>query len=176
MLWHLSWRTDPRARELADRHYNRQSIGAKNFAPPGRTLVLYCETPTGRAFWITSYPFMEYVHHAWAGAWMCSAFRNEGAARSSDLIVQAVAATRWYFGPVPPLGMVTFVDPKKIKAGNPGYCYKCAGFEKVGATGKGLPALQLRQDRMPAPKAPIGAADPHAHAAFPWAAYAEIFT
>lgn len=38
--WRLSWRADPRARPLADRHYNRQRIGAAQFVPPGRCLVL----------------------------------------------------------------------------------------------------------------------------------------
>jgi hypothetical protein len=77
----FSWRTDPLARVLADRHYNRQSVGAQDFAPPGRCLVL--RTPAADAFWITSWPFAEYVQHAWAGAWVCSAFRNESPARSS---------------------------------------------------------------------------------------------
>src|SRR3979409_34708 len=40
MLWHLSWRADPRARPLADRHYNRQKPGAAQFVPPGGCLVL----------------------------------------------------------------------------------------------------------------------------------------
>ncbi len=33
-MWEYSHRADPYARALADRHYNRQSIGAKHFAPP----------------------------------------------------------------------------------------------------------------------------------------------
>lgn len=28
MIWHVSNRADPKARELADRHYNRQKVGA----------------------------------------------------------------------------------------------------------------------------------------------------
>ena len=67
MIWELSYKADPRAREVADRHYNRQKPGTPQFVPPGRALVLYTETETGRAFWVTSYPFAEYVRHAWAG-------------------------------------------------------------------------------------------------------------
>jgi hypothetical protein len=76
MQWRISDRADPEARALADRHYNRQKPGTPQFVPPGRCLVLVCD----KAFWVTSWPFAEYTKHAWAGAWVCSAFRNEGAA------------------------------------------------------------------------------------------------
>ena len=72
MQWRLSHRADPLARDLADRHYNRQKIGSPQFVPPGRCVVLYMENPQGKAFWVTSWPFAEYVKHAWGGAWMCS--------------------------------------------------------------------------------------------------------
>lgn len=104
MIWSRSDRFDPKARDLADRHYNRQKPGTDQFVPPGRCLVLFAATETGRAFWVTSWPFAEYVKHAWPGAWVCSAFRNEGAGLSSDLIRQAVAATRAYMGVPPPYG------------------------------------------------------------------------
>ena len=113
MMWEMSYRADPRARVLADRHYSRQTIGATGFVPPGRCLVLYAQRDGKAAYWVTSYPFAEYVRHAWAGAWMCSAFRNEGVGLSSDLIREAVAATRAHFGEPPPLGMVTFVDASR---------------------------------------------------------------
>ncbi len=92
MRWHLSFRADPQVRVLADRHYNRQSVGSAQFVPPGRCLVL--KTEAADAMWITSWPFAEYVRHAWAGAWMCSAFRNESKELSSELIREAVSATR----------------------------------------------------------------------------------
>lgn len=37
--WRLSWRADPRALPLADRHYNRQKIGSAQFVPPKLTEV-----------------------------------------------------------------------------------------------------------------------------------------
>ncbi len=152
MIWSLSHRADPAAAALADRHYNRQNVGSPQFVPPGRCLVLYAETATGRAFWITSWPFAEYVKHEWAGAWICSAFRNEGAGLSSDLIRQAVAASIAYFGPAPGLGMVTFVDTGKVRRKRDfGRCYRRAGFRPCGHTKGGLLALQLLPDAMPAP-------------------------
>jgi hypothetical protein len=156
MRWHLSNRADPKARALADRHYNRQKIGAAQFVPPGRCLVLV--TNPADAFWITSWPFAEYVKHEWAGAWICSAFRNENRSNlSSELITEAVSATCWKWESVPDLGMITFVDVDKVKRKrDPGRCYIKAGFEYAGRTKGGLLALQLRKQNMPAAKMPIG--------------------
>ena len=147
--WVRSHRADPEVVPLADRHYNRQKIGSPQFAPPGRCLVL--KTPALDAFWITSYPFAQYVRHAWAGAWVCSAFRNEGPTLSSELIREAVACTVAEWTPVPDLGMVTFVDTKKTrKKRDPGRCYLRAGFKNVGMTKGGLVVLQLFPADMPA--------------------------
>lgn len=156
MYWHISNRADPRAVALADRHYNRQKIGTPQFVPPGRCLVLLTEDAS--ALWVTSWPFAQYVKHAWAGAWVCSLFRNEGAILSSELIRSAVAATRWYYGDAPALGFITFVDADKTrKKRDPGRCYRKAGWRHVGFTVGGLVALQLDAAAMPMPEAPIGA-------------------
>lgn len=160
MRWAYSHRADPAAREIADRHYNRQKVGAKQFAPPGRCTVLVVPK---EAFWITSWPFAEYVKHAWAGAWVCSAFRNErrDLHLSSELIFEALQATRARWEP-PTEGMITFVDRDKTKPKrDPGYCYLKAGFHvsgtraccagKPGETAGGLVALHLGQAQVPAP-------------------------
>jgi len=133
MPWWQSYRADPRARSLADRHYNRQVVGARQFVPPGRCVVLL--TAAADALWITSWPQAAYVQHAWAGAWICSAFRNESAALSSGLITAAEAATRAVFGDPPPLGFVTFVDPRHVRRKrDPGRCFRRAGWTHVGYT------------------------------------------
>lgn len=49
MIWHQSYRADPKARDVADRHYNRQKPGSPQFVPPGRCCVFYAETDSGRA-------------------------------------------------------------------------------------------------------------------------------
>jgi|TARA_Y100000310_G_C20649190_1_gene798414 hypothetical protein len=141
---------------IADRHYNRQKVGSPQFVPPGRCHVLVIPD---KAFWVTSWPFAEYVKHAWAGAWVCSAFRLESSDYlASDLIRQAVATTRWKWEDeegIPDLGMITFVNTKKTKPKrDPGYCYIKAGFSHVGETKGGLLALQLLPNEMP------NAADP----------------
>lgn len=151
-------RADSPARMIADRHYNRQKQGATQFVPPGRCLVLVI---SAAALWVTSWPFAEYVKHAWPGAWICSAFRNErpDLYLSSELIREAVAATRWFFACRPMRnGMVTFIDPDKTRRKrDPGRCFRKAGFKPVGMTGGGLVALQLRAVDMPAPREPLHA-------------------
>lgn len=158
MRWHLSHRFDPRAVALADKHYSRQQPGTPQFVPPGRCLVLLTEAAD--ALWVTSWPLPEYTKHAWAGAWICSLVRNESAHLSSELIREAVAVTRWRWGAPPALGMVTFVDVEKTRAGRspwhkPGRCYRKAGFRHVGETKvNGLVALQLVPAEMPLPARP----------------------
>ncbi len=124
------------------------------------------------AFWITAWPFPQYVKHAWPGAWICSAFRNDrpDLHLSSALIVEAIAGTRFYWTP-PTEGMITFVDPAKTRRKrDPGRCFRRAGFHVsgsettcVGCNGKppategGLVALHMDAVSMPPPAQPIGA-------------------
>jgi len=151
-LWNRSWRADPIGARLADRHYTRQRVGSKQFVPPGSCAVFV--TPCERAVWVTSAPKREYVKHQWAGAWINSLFRNEGAGLSSALIRAAVRETIDFYAErgvdVPWRGMVSFVQPSRIRSVNPGFCFKQAGFVRVGATkDEGHVALQLRPARMP---------------------------
>jgi hypothetical protein len=149
MLWRISNRADPVACSIADRHYNRQKPGSPQFVPPGRCMVLLSEDAT--ALWVTSWPFAEYVKHRWPGAWVNSCFRREGGARASDLIRDAIAATRWFYGDPPPLGIVTFIDRGKVRPRRAGYgkCYLAAGFESDGETEGGLLAFRLKPENMP---------------------------
>lgn len=161
--WAASWRADPDALPLADRHYNRQKPGTPQFVPPGRCVVLLATSE--RAVWVTSWPLAEFTKHAWAGAWVNSLFRNEARDlhRSSDLIVEAVAVTRHLLGEPPPLGMVTFVDASKVKRKrDPGRCYLRAGFVEADppTTAGGLLAFQMLPAAMPPPLAPALASGP----------------
>jgi hypothetical protein len=158
MRWRLSHRADPTAVRLADRHYSRQAIGSPQFVPPGRCVVLV--TPAGDALWVTAWPYAEWVRHHWAGAWVCSLFRNESPHLSSDLIREAVAATCWVWPTMPALGMVTFIDAEKIRRKrDPGRCFRRAGFSLADPprTAGGLIALQLAPMAMPTAVPPIGA-------------------
>lgn len=166
-MWSLSFKADRPAREIADRHYNRQKVGAVQFMPPGKTLVLIADG----AVWGTSWPLAQYVRHAWAGAWVNSLFRKECGGSASAFIRSAIAATRYEWPDVPALGMVTFVDPAKVhgirrrahacnvECGERmvfGYCYDRAGFAHDGFTEGGLWAWRMTPEEMPEPEPPIG--------------------
>jgi hypothetical protein len=149
----MSHRADCRALPMADRHYNRQKIGSPQFVPPGRCVVLLRPE---QALWVTSWPFAEYVRHAWPGAWVNSLFRREDGPVASELIRAAVAVTRSIWNP-PEQGMVSFVDPKHVKPKRVrgkviyGYCYMRAGFKHVGFTKGGLWTWQMLPHEMPEP-------------------------
>jgi hypothetical protein len=155
MNWKVSHRFDPVSRDIADRHYNRRKVGSPQFVPPGRCLVLLAKDEC--ALWVTSWPFAEFVKHAWAGAWVNSLFRNEGRTLSSELIRDAVSATRFFYGEPPALGMITFVNARKVrKKRDFGRCYLKAGFTKAGVTKGGLLAFQMLPEVMPLAVCPEG--------------------
>lgn len=157
MMWCRSHRADREVLPLADRHYNRQKPGTPQFVPPGSCAVLKLyEADDVKAFWVTSAP--RYARHEWQGAWVCSAFRNESSHLSSLLITQATAATRFLLGAVPALGMVTFINPLKVKRKRDfGRCYLKAGWRPIGHTKGGLIALGISPADMPEPCPPIWA-------------------
>ncbi len=127
--------------------------------PPGRCMVLkHMEGDVCTALWGTSWPFPEYVKHAWPGAWVNSVFRKECDGQASDFIREAVALTRSHWQEdEPALGMVTFIDPLHVKPrmirGRPtwGHSYLQAGFKHVGYTKAGLWAFQILPADMPVP-------------------------
>lgn len=98
------------------------------------------------------------MKHEWAGAWINSIFRHESTHLASDLIREAVAATRAVWSDVPDLGMVSFVDPTKVRRKrDPGRCFIRAGFKLVGRTKvHGLLAFQLLPEDMPEPESALG--------------------
>lgn len=131
--WLRVSKADPRAAALADRHYSRQSPGDPQFMPPAKTLVLL--TPCARAVWgvaLNLDPTGEL-------RWRCTIFRNEGAGRSSDLIVAATEATyrlwRRRYHQLPSVRLTTEVDPAKVRhKRDPGRCFLRAGWERLHVT------------------------------------------
>lgn len=158
MIWRASHRFHTPARLLADRHYSRQKPGSSQFMPPGSCRVLIADNK--KAVFGLSFPLAEHVKHQWAGAWICSIFRNEEAGPlASNMIREALAIfqSSYGYGAPPPLGCVTFVDPKMVRGVHErgelvkGFCFKKAGFRAVGETKKrGLIAWQLLPHEMPA--------------------------
>lgn len=154
MPWRISWRAQRAAAALADRHYNRQSPGHRQFVPPGGCCALL--SACAQAVWVTSTPLPQYVKHEWPDAWVNTLFRNEGSDLSSSLITAAVAASLAVLGDPPPRGIVTFVDRTKVRPKrDPGYCYLMAGWKRVGKTKGGLIAWQQLPADMPDPQRPL---------------------
>lgn len=140
--WHRVTRCDVPGRELADDHYSRQTVGARDFTPPGRTLVL--RTDDERAVWAV----VENLDPIGAVRWRCTIFRNTAPERwlSSDLVREATARTRAYwiahFGALPTVPLETEIDPAKVlPKRDPGWCFLRAGWVRV-AERRGLIVLR----------------------------------
>ena len=80
---------------------------------------------------------------------MNSCFRNENPANlSSELIREAIAASRYLAGDPPALGLVTFINRAKVrKKRDFGRCYRKAGFRVCGETQGGLLAFSSYRRR-----------------------------
>lgn len=146
--WHKSWRYDPRAAAIADRHYSRQSAGDRQFVPPGRCSIL---RHGDDAVWATVW--QAHIDHAWPGTWNNCLFRHESDRLASELIIEAIAHDVAHFRTLPEVGIITMVDEDAIRRKrDPGRCYRRAGFEVVGRTAKrGRLVLLLPTERMPSP-------------------------
>lgn len=126
---------DPSALALFRRHYSynvrRDQMGlfgtpnATLFVGPGEKLVLL--TPCRRALFVWR-KFRSMDKQIGVN---CAVFRNEGAGRSSDLIRDAMhlAWQRW-----PGERLYTYVNPRRVRSKNPGYCFLVAGWRKCGRT------------------------------------------
>ncbi len=120
---------DRRALALYNRHYSayqyRDGRSRNLFVGPGYKTVLMTFNCDALFVWrkFKSDDDQEGVY--------CQIFRNEGRLLSSHLIIEAmaIASERWQGE-----RLYTYVDPKKIKSINPGYCFKLAGWQVCGET------------------------------------------
>jgi hypothetical protein len=108
---------------LADRHYSRQKVGARQFMPNGRKIVI-----RDRGGLIVFCWLWQEIRDDHEPGYNCSLFRNEGPRRSSDVILECegIALERWG-----PNRVFTYVKPAAIRSLNPGYCFKCAGWKFI---------------------------------------------
>lgn len=138
--WRRVRRCEGAARRLADRHYSRQTPGARDFMGNGRTLVLL--SWDARAVWGA----IENLDPVGGHRWRCSIFRNEGMVLSSVLIREATARTHVFwerrYGALPSIPLTTEVDPSKVlRKRDPGRCFRKAGWRKVAVV-RGLILLE----------------------------------
>lgn len=120
---------DETGRALFHRHYSRQPYAdgrkPKLYVGPGEKLVLI--TPCAHAMFV----WRRFVNRDGNQGVNCAVFRNEGAGLSSDLIKAAVAVAwdRW-----PGQRLYTYVNPRRIRSTNPGFCFLMAGWVRCGIT------------------------------------------
>lgn len=120
---------------LADRHYSRRKVGARQFLVSGRKIVIRNTEGTLLFGWVWNYEHLRWDRQ---NGYNCAIFRNESARRSSDVIQECerIAFEKWGKN-----RMFTYVDPKQIQSPNPGYCFKVAGWQFVKTTQNGLHLL-----------------------------------
>lgn len=122
---------DARAYDLMSRHYSfqryrdgrRADFGYRNrhlIVGPGEKLVLLTPDCKGLFVW------RKFIDDSGQKGVNCAVFRNEGPVLSSDLIKAAMvlAWQKW-----PGERLYTYVDPKEVKSGLPGYCFFCARWK-----------------------------------------------
>jgi len=130
-----TWAADPECARLADRHYSRGRVGAAQFAPSGRKLIL--RDTSGLVAFVWLWPDPQYRDDHQDG-YNCTLFRNESDRRSSEIILEAEAAAVTLWGPH---RAYTYIDARKVRSRNPGYCFKCAGWQHDGYSKAGLHRL-----------------------------------
>jgi hypothetical protein len=129
MNWTITKDGDSSALSLFARHYSfyRYKDGRKRklFVGPGEKMVLI--TPNSDALFI----WRKFKSDNGQKGINCAVFRNESKIKSSVLIEEAMlfAFERW-----PGERLYTYVDSRKIKSTNPGYCFIKAGWKKCGET------------------------------------------
>lgn len=113
---------------LADRHYSRRTVGARQFLYSGRKIVI--RDAEGDVLFGWLFPDEDKRMDGQVG-YNCAIFRNESQRRSSEIILECeqIAIDRWG-----PNRMYTYVNPSKILSVNPGYCFKQAGWRNVRNT------------------------------------------
>jgi hypothetical protein len=123
---------DPEMSILADRHYSRRTPGARQFLYSGRKLVIRNAEGTVLFGWV--WPEQHLRMDGQAG-FNCAIFRNESDRLSSEIIkeCEALAVEKWG-----PNRMFTYVDPRKVRSSNPGFCFKLAGWKYVSKSKSGL--------------------------------------
>ena len=122
---------DPEMAALADRHYSRRTVGARQFLYSGKKIVIRNAEGTILFGWVFPDPTMRMDGQT---GYNCAIFRNESERLSSEVILEceAIAIGRWG-----PDRMYTYVNPAKIQSVNPGCCFKKAGWKMIGTSKSG---------------------------------------
>ena len=139
--WLVAKKADRVGAKLADEHYSRRAVGSRQFVPPGETLVLVSRDETAVFAWCRPHPASGVKSMNGIDGWTCTIFRNTGRVLSSLLILEAEACLLMEKGSCGPGGLVTYVWPAKVASSNPGACFQCAGWRRIGRSADGKKRL-----------------------------------
>ncbi len=121
---------DPRALAIMKRHYSwhayKDGRPHRLFVGPGEKMVLLLSTCDALFVW------RKFRSKDNQYGINCAVFRNESVvmlASSLVLAAEDMAWARW-----PGQRLYTYVNPKKIRSTNPGYCFLKAGWKRCGTT------------------------------------------
>jgi hypothetical protein len=137
--WYAAKDGDADARRLYHRHYSHRAYKdgrkPKKIVGPGEYMMLITAQVDALFVW------RKFIDASGQKGVNCAIFRNESKVKSSDLIREAVelAVKRW-----PGERLYTYVNSKKIRSSNPGYCFLQAGWRRCGETKKQLKILELK--------------------------------
>lgn len=162
-VWRIVKKFDPNACALADRHYSRRTIGSPQFMPPGQTLVLLTPERDAVFGWWRPAPHCGIQAMNGLDGWTCTIFRNEGARRSSELILDAEERLITSGYDIGPDGLITYIWDRRIKSSNPGYCFKCAGWKTSGRSADGRKTLLQKAVPHPGQSAQLSLIEKETH-------------
>ena len=127
--WYLTKDGDEYCMDLFKQHYSYREYAdgrkQKLFVGPGEKIVLRTWQADAMFVW------RKYINDSGEDGINCAVFRNESNTKSSTLIQEADAIA---FAVWPNQRHYTYVNAKKIKSTNPGYCFKRAGWRQCGIT------------------------------------------
>lgn len=140
-LWWLTKDGDRDCLAMYLKHYSAKRYAdgrnRSQFVGPGETIVL--RTLSADAIFV----WRKFIDDSGQQGVNCAVFRNESEYRSSDLIRQAcaIADVAW-----PNQRRYTYVNAKKVRSTNPGFCFIAAGWRRCGRTKNGLWILEKPTD------------------------------
>lgn len=132
-FWRESRDGDPVGLALYRRHYSRHVYRDGRdpalFVGPGEKTVLLSHEDDALFVW------RKFIDASGQRGVNCAVFRNESTHLASEMILDAEpwATERW-----PGERLYTYVNAKKVRSVNPGYCFKRAGWAPSGRTRGGL--------------------------------------
>jgi hypothetical protein len=126
MKWVIARDGDGWAYAMYRRHYpaaKNPRPRQRQFVGPGQKMVLVGFMANALFVW------RKFKNRSGQHGVNCAVFRNESPLLSSDLIREAMV---WAWERWPGERLYTYVNPRRVRSTNPGYCFLRAGWRRCG--------------------------------------------